>query len=423
MVRKHDERGVDRLGKTILYIPDKYVNPVYRPFTDAKQRYQFYYGGAGSGKSAFVATRVALDALVGRNTLAVRQVADRLRTSCYNEIRKAILRMGGEHLYRFRADNIRAKHGGEILFSGLDDVEKIKSITPQNGPLTDVWIEEATEVSWNAFRQLDKRLRGLSPFAKRMTLTFNPSCRAHWLYRRYFEGKTIKRPLHTEEDLLILHTTYRDNLFLSPEDGQALEKERDAFQHQVYTLGEWGRMEGAILTSWRSLDLSGRAFAPSTLRVGVDFGFSIDPAAAVLVSYDDAHKRIYIIEEIYQHGLTNDRLAALLRPFCRGLYAFCDSAEPKSIAELRALGVYALAAKKGKDSLWHSLQWLRQHEIVVNTRCTHFLEELEGYAWQTGRDGLPLPRPRPGSDHLIDALRYALSVDMQPRPAAIYRPL
>lgn len=408
----------------MLYIPDRHFNPVYRPFADAQQRYQFYYGGAGSGKSAFVAARVALDALTGRNTLVVRQVAGRIRTSCYNEIRKAILRMGAEHLYVFRADGIRSRWpGGEILFSGLDDVEKVKSVTPESGPLTDIWIEEATEISWNAFRQLDKRLRGQSPFTKRMTLTFNPSCRAHWLYRRYFEGKGIQKPLHTESDLMMLHTTYRDNLFLAPDDGQALEKERDDYQYRVYTLGEWGRAEGAILTNWRTEDLSKRAFVPSSLRAGVDFGFSSDPAAAVRLSYDAKNKRVYVLDELYRHGLTNDCLAALLRPFCRGLYVFCDSAEPKSIAELRAHGVYALAAKKGRDSLWHSLQWLRQHELWVDTRCEHFIREIEGYSWLVGADGEPLPRPRPGHDHLIDAMRYALSADMQPKPMAVYRGL
>lgn len=419
---KRSERGVDRLGKTTLYVPDKYFNPAYHPFAGAEERYQFFYGGAGSGKSAFVASRVALDTLTGRNTLVVRQVAGRIRTSCYNEIRKAILRMGAEHLFVFRADSIRSKWANaEILFSGLDDVEKVKSITPENGPLTDIWVEEATEVSWSAFRQLDKRLRGLSPFAKRMTLTFNPSCRAHWLYRRYFEGKDIRKPLHRENGLLMLHTTYRDNLFLSPDDGQALEREGDDYQYRVYTLGEWGRAEGAVLTNWRTEDLSQRAFPPSSLRVGVDFGFSADPAAALRLSYDAANRRIYILEEIYRHGLTNDCLAALLRPLCRGLYAFCDSAEPKSIAELRAHGVYALAAKKGRDSLWHSLQWLRQHEIVADARCANLIREIEGYCWQTGPDGVPLPRPRPGNDHLIDALRYALSMDMEPKPRAIYR--
>lgn len=413
---------MDSLGKTLLYIPDRCFNPVYRPFVGALERYQFFYGGAGSGKSAFVAARVALDTLVGRNTLVVRQVAGRIRASCYHEIRKAILRMGAENLYDFRQDTIRSRWtGAGILFSGLDDVEKVKSITPETGPLTDVWIEEATEVSWNAFRQLDKRLRGLSPFVKRMTLTFNPSSRAHWLYTRYFEGQDIEKPLHRRDGLLVLHTTYRDNLFLSPDDGLALEREKDAYQRSVYTLGEWGRAEGAILTNWRSESLAGRAFAPSTLRVGVDFGFAADPAAALLVSYDGAAKRIYVLEEMYRHGLTNDCLAALLRPMARGCYVLCDSAEPKSIAELRAHGVNALAARKGRDSLWHSLQWLRQHEIVVDARCDRLMRELEGYVWRTGPDGEPLPRPRPGSDHLIDALRYALSADMQPRATAIYR--
>ncbi len=247
----------------ILHVPGKHFNKAYIPCAGAVQRYQLLYGGAGSGKSAFVASRVVVDTLIGRSTLVVRQVADRIRSSCYNEIIKAIRRMELSHLFLPRLDSITCTYSGaQILFSGLDDAEKVKSVTSANGVLTDIWMEEATEISWESFRQLDKRLRGESRFIKRITMTFNPCNRLHWLYRRYFEGQNIPKPLHMKRDVLYLHTTHRDNRFLTEDDRQALEKETDAYQYAVYTRGEWGKTGDQVLTNWRAEDVSHLSFPP-----------------------------------------------------------------------------------------------------------------------------------------------------------------
>ncbi len=405
----------------ILQVPGKHFNRAYAPCAQAMERYQLFYGGAGSGKSAFVASRVAVDALIGRNTLVVRQVADRIRNSCYNEIIKAIRRMGIGHLFVFRLDSITcACSGAQILFSGLDDAEKVKSVTPAQGVLTDIWMEEATEIAWESFRQLDKRLRGESPFAKRVTMTFNPCNRLHWLYKHFFQGKDVPVTLHRTGDTLYLRTTYRDNAFLSQDDRDALEKERDAFQYAVYTKGEWGKTGDQVLENWRREDLSRLSVPPSRLRLGLDFGFTLDPSAAIKAAYDRQSKTIYVLEELVLHGATNDVLAAELKPFAKGQYVLCDSAEPKSIAELRLHGIHARGAKKGRDSLWHSIQWLRQHTILVDPRCENFLREIEGWSFQKSPSGENTLLPRPGDDHLLDALRYALSEDMAPRMAIRY---
>lgn len=406
------------MGKLILEVPQDYFNPVYRPFVDAKERYQLYYGGAGSGKSAFVAQRVALDAVIGRNTLVVRQVARRIHDSCYNEIVKAIDRMHARHLYVLRADDITCTYSGaQILFSGLDDVEKVKSVTPQTGVLTDIWMEEATEMSWQSFRQLDKRLRGLSPHTKRITITFNPSQRLHWLYREYFEKREIPKPLFRGDDLLMLHTTHKDNLFLTKEDGRALERETDAYQFAVYTLGEWGHAENTVLTNWQVEDLAGLNFPHLSWRIGLDFGFSRDPAAAVRLAWDAGSKTIYIMEELYRRRLTNDVLAGLLRPMVKGSAVMCDSAEPKSIEELRRYGIRAQPARKGPDSIAHGVRWLRQNSIVIDPRCENFIKEIEAWGFKKDPAGEVTREPGDRNNHLMDALRYALSEDMAPRRA------
>lgn len=174
-----------------LLLPRGAVNAVYLPYLQSPRRYQIFYGGASSGKSCFLATRAVLDTLQGRSTLVIRQVARTLRTSCWNEIGKAAARLGLTGCFRFNKTEMTItarNNGAQLLFAGLDDVEKIKSISPAGGALTDIWIEEATEISYADFKQLDKRLRGQSRHEKRLTLSFNPVYKTHWIYREFFGG-------------------------------------------------------------------------------------------------------------------------------------------------------------------------------------------------------------------------------------------
>ena len=404
-----------------LILPRQALNPVYLPYLESPQRYQIFFGGASSGKSCFLATRLALDTLTGRNTLIVRAVARTLKTSCFNEVQKAVSRLNLTACFRINRTEmtITAKNNGaQMIFCGLDDVEKIKSITPQNGPLTDVWIEEATEIAYNDFKQLDKRLRGQTRHVKRMTLSFNPIHKTHWLYREFFTGFDESKNALTTPDISILKTTYRDNTFLTEDDIRALENERDPYFRAVYTLGQWGVLGESIFTNWRTEDLS-HLQSSEKCRFGLDFGFSSDPCACVKCLYDSAGRRVYVLSELYEKGLTNDVLAQRLLAFAPHNLITCDSAEPKSIADLKRHGVFALPAKKGPDSLMHGIQWLRAQEIIVDTRCTNMVRELTLYQWKRDRDGNAIREPQDRDNHLIDALRYALEGDMTARYAAV----
>ena len=119
------------------------------------------------------------------------------------------------------------------------DVEKLKSVTPIDGVLTDIWIEEATETLYEAYKQLTKRLRGLTTnnLPKRVIFSFNPILQTHWIYKEFFGGWDDSKRLYRDEDLVILKTTYVDNLFLSPDDVKSLENETDKYFYNVYTLG------------------------------------------------------------------------------------------------------------------------------------------------------------------------------------------
>ena len=392
------------------------INKAYQPHLNNEHRYQIYFGGAGSGKSVFLATRCVLDTLSGRNTLIIRQVARTLKGSCWNEVIKAIGRLGLDRLFSIGKSDLiitARNNGAQMIFSGLDDAEKIKSLTPQRGVLTDIWMEEATECRYQDFKQLDKRLRGVSPHVKRLTLSFNPVSRDHWIYREFFsiwqEGKAYAH----SDTVSILKTTYRDNRFLTDDDRIALESEKDPYFYQVYTLGNWGVTGDVIFTNWRTETLPDPV--PGERRMGVDFGFAADPCAFVLAQYDRKSRRIYVLEEMLEKGLTNLALAQRLSPY-KALGAIaCDSAEPKSIAELRSLGISAYPVKKGPDSVLHGIQWLRQQEIILSPACPHLKGELSRYQWQQDAQGNTLRQPKDRDNHLIDALRYALGNDMDAR--------
>jgi phage terminase large subunit len=398
--------------KTELILPRNAINAVYSQALTEQARHQIYFGGAGSGKSVFLATRAVLDCMCGRSYLIVREVARTLRTSCYNEVYKAIYRLNLQAYFLIRATDMSftcTVSGAQILMVGLDDSEKVKSITPQIGVITDIWCEEATQMRRMDVKQLEKRLRGPSAHKKRLHLSFNPVSKGHWIYREYFSGFPDDGKSWRGPDLYILRTTYRDNKFLEPDDREAYENEKDPYMRDVYTNGLWGAIGGAVYHDWKiSGEIPKHGSLP--LRAGLDFGFAGDPAAALVSMYDKPRKIIYITKELYETGLLNNQLAARIKEMERRIPWTCDSAEPKSIAELRRLGVMARPTKKGPDSIKHGVQWLQQQTIIVHPDCINAADELSNYRFKGDAAGAFTDRME-GPDHLMDALRYAYEME------------
>lgn len=394
------------------------MNKAYIPHLNAQQRYQLFYGGASSGKSVFLAQRLVLDLIKGRNYLVVRQVAGRVQQSCYNEILKAMDMFGVRDKFKVTKSSISIESGGEVLFAGLDDPEKIKSITPKRGVLTDIWIEEATEIKKESFLQLNKRLRGLSEFKKRLTLSFNPTSKGNWIYKHFFEGKDIFSNPHVSDDVLIFKSSYLDNKYLCADDIAALKDESDELFHRVYTLGEWGLNSEQVLKSVKIME-SYTDYRKLPVRFGLDFGFSKSPTVVIKAAIDKGKKAIYILDELCLFGKCNDELAIDIRIFAGHAPVFCDSAEPKSIAELRRYGIQAIPAKKGKDSLKHGIQWLNGYTIYVMSRCKGFYEEAESWCYRKDGFGNILDEPEKGNKHYCDALRYAMEDFMLDRFARV----
>ncbi|MDD4279729.1 MAG: PBSX family phage terminase large subunit [Candidatus Sumerlaeales bacterium] len=398
----------------------KYVNDVYFDYLKDDTRVQIFFGGASSGKSFFIAQRIVADTVQGRNTLVLRNVARTLRGSCWNEIVKAISKVPYKEWFNISKTEMiitATNNGAQILFTGLDDTEKIKSITPAKGVLTDIWIEEATEIARDDYKQLEKRLRGESKHSKRITLSFNPVFKEHWIYNEFFKHWVDGSKEYKGDGLSILKTTYRDNRFLTEDDIKALEDETDPYYKAVYSEGNWGTLGDVIFRNWRAEDLSDMKRTADKPLFGLDFGFSSDPAAAVKVHYDRAQKKIYILDELHEKGMTNSQLAELLKPWVGGHYITCDSSEPKSIKELQNLGIRAVGAKKGPDSVMHGIQWLQGHELIVDVKCQHTKNELQLYQWRKDREGLSMRVPEDRNNHHIDALRYCLEHESTARYA------
>ncbi len=412
--------------KVKLNVSTNIFNKVYIPYLQDDTPIQIFYGGSSSGKSVFLAQRTVLDLMKGgRNYLVIRNVAKTIRGSVYNEIIKTINSMGLNSFFTVQKSEftITCFNGYQILFCGLDDPEKIKSITPAKGVITDIWSEEATEIDYNAYKQLTKRLRGRSKVSKRLTMSFNPILKEHWIYKEFFLNvwDDSKRK-YKDDKLSILKTTYKDNRFLTEQDIRALEDETDKYFYEVYTLGNWGVLGAVIFKNWRVEDLSWLRDIADNHRNGLDFGFAEDPSALVHTHYDRKKKTIYVLDELYMTELTNDLLAEEVKKIIGNQLVVCDSAEPKSIKELRQYGVNAIGAKKGKDSVNHGIQWLQQHTIVVDVKCQNTKNELMKYRWKEDKNGNVLPVPVDKDNHLIDALRYAYEDEFIEKRPVVRKP-
>lgn len=372
---------------------------------------QIFFGGSSSGKSYFICQKIVLDNLNGVNWLICRNVANTIRRSTFNEIKKAISKMGLSSYYRINSTDMlitNILNGRQIMFAGLDDPEKIKSISPADDVLHRVFVEEATEIKRDAYMQLKKRLRGKSDISKHIIFAFNPILKSHWIYQEFFGGWQDDKNFYEDRDLMILKTTYKDNLFLTDDDKRLLEDETDPYYYNVYSLGNWGILGHVIFKNWHVEDLSALIPTFDHISNGLDFGYSSDPNALIKVNLDKTRKKIYIFDEWYQAGMTDEELVRVCRKMIGNQYITCDSAEPKTINMLCNNGIRAVATVKGSDSINMGIRWLQGYEIIVDVKCQNFKNEIEQYHWQEDKHGNAMAKAADMNNHLIDALRYAL---------------
>lgn len=284
----------------------------------------------------------------------------------------------------------------------MDDPEKVKSIAG----ITDIVCEEATELTLEDVSQLDLRLRAQVPNLQTFYM-FNPTSKANWVYGRWFAPTAIPN-----DDTFILKTTYRDNKFLPPEYISALEEKINSnpVYYRIYALGEFCSLDKLVYTNYEV-----REFDPTEIKgqllCGLDWGYTNDPTAFICSLLDEKNKTIYVFKEWYETGQTNPQIVKAITAlgFAKSVIV-CDSAEPKSIAEVKNLGlIRAKSSLKGPDSIRTGIQKLQQYKIVIHPTCANFLTEIENYAWQKDKQtGEYIEKPIDQFNHLLDALRYSL---------------
>lgn len=414
-----------------------YINmilPVYGPyFQDYSTRINVFYGGAGSGKSKFIVQKMLYKLLnERRKCLVVRKVSATIRESIFAEFKALISDLGIYNQCNINKTDmtIELPNGSIFIFKGLDDSEKVKSIQG----IDDIIIEEATELVENDFTQLNLRLRSKKK-NQQIHIMFNPVSKVNWVYRVFFEKKY--------KGALIVKTTYKDNTFLPKSYIESIEnlKETNFAMWEIYANGKFSSLDKRVFTNWEILEFDieaikrgeaenvakklgmnitslinpkGNPFLKNHFTkksyFGLDFGYTNDPSAFVVFLVDEKKKLMWIYDEFYRSGLLNGDIYNLIsyKGYSKEKIV-ADSAEPKSIAELRKLGLRRIkSAEKGKDSIIHGIQYLQGYKIYIHPKCVNTIMEFENYTWQKDKKtGEYINKPIDDYCHIIDALRYA----------------
>lgn len=387
------------------------VGKGYATFWNFKGRYRVVKGSRRSKKSKTMAlwTIYSIMKYPDSNMLVVRKTFRTLKDSCFTELKWAIKRLGVEQWWESKESPLEMTYrptGQKIYFRGLDDPLKITSIAVEVGVLSWMWIEEAYEITKEEdFDTLAESMLGDCPegLFKQITLTFNPWNEKTWIKRRFFDDP--------DEDTLALTTNYTCNEWLSAEDIKVFElmKERNPRRYQVAGLGNWGIVDGLVYENWAEQEFALEQVKNCKSAFGLDFGYTNDPSAFFVGFVDIENKRLYVWDEFYEKGLSN---RAIYSKIVKMGYAkervTADSAEPKSIDELKGLGLRVSPAKKGKDSILNGVQWIQDLNIIIHPRCVNFITEISNYTWDKDKFGNALNKPIDDFNHLMDAMRYAL---------------
>lgn len=387
----------------------------YGDFVNTRKRYRVCKGSRGSKKSKTTALDMIrkLKKYPESNGLCVRRYQNTLRDSVFSDLKWAIHKLKMDDEFDCTVSPMQIVHkytGQKILFRGLDDGLKITSISVDYGVLCWVWVEEAYEISnEDDFNKLDMSIRGEVPdgYFKQITLTFNPWSSTSWLKSRFFDTP--------DEDVFTKTTTWQCNEWLDEADRNIFlkMKNNNPRRYRIEGEGEWGIAEGLIYDKVRFEDFDVdtiRAIPGIKSAFGLDFGFT-DPNAFTCHLIDNTAMKIYVFDEWYKTGVTNKIIAQAIKDKgYGGQKIICDSAEPKSIAELQDEGIKADSSRKGKDSVNHGIQLIQNYEIIVHEKnCPEFKKEIQNYCWAKDKDGKPTDKPDHEFSHGMDSMRYAVT--------------
>ena len=394
-------------------------NPIFKPVHQSRQRYIIMKGSAGSGKSVDTAQSYILRLMddKGRNLLCVRKSEVTNRDSTFAELIGAINRNGLAPYWKATMSPLQLTcraNGNSIIFRGMNDErqrEKLKSITFPQGKLTDVWLEEMTELTKDDVEIIDDRLRGDLPdgLFYQIKGTFNPVSKTHWIKRDFFD---IRSP-----DVLTHHSTYLDNRFIDAAYHRRMlrRKELDPEGYRIYGLGEWGEIGGLILTNYIIEDFDRTPERFDNMVNAQDFGFNHANCIGE-IGFKDGE--LYVCREIYEYEKDTEELIRMAneKGIRKKIPMYCDSAEPDRIQMWKKAGYKARAVKKEPGSVHAQIDCLKQRKIHIHPSCVHTIKEIQQWKWKKDeRLNIYLDEPVNVFDDAMAMLRYSVEEIRQNR--------
>ena len=384
----------------------------YKIFEESDSRYFIVTGGRGSGKSFAINTFLLLLTYeAGHTILFTRYTLRSASISIIPEFIEKIELLKKTDDFVITKDEVLNKvTKSKILFRGIktssgDQTANLKSL---QGITTWVFDEAEEMTDEDMFDKIDLSVRqkGLD---NRVILILNPTTKENFIYQRWFEAKGVEAGSNiTKDDTTYIHTTYLDNIEnLSTSYIEQIErmKERRPSRYKHTILGSWlDKAEGVIFTNWKI----GKFKQVGKNVFGQDYGFSNDPTTLVQTNIDKENKLIYVKLCFYQPKLTTSDIATLNTKFANRDLIVGDSAEPRLISELTRNN-NIVAAIKGQGSITYGISLLQDYDLIIDEESTDLIKELNNYCWLEKKSQTPIDK----FNHAIDALRYAVSYQLQ----------
>lgn len=361
----------------------------------SNKRFKVHQGGTRSGKTVAVCQYLVYLITSTEKPLTisiVRKTLPALKGSVLRDIMNILQETGIYYLgVHNKADNTFKYNNHLIEFLSVDEPQKIRGRKRNIA-----FLNEGNELNIEDFRQINMRTTDM------VIVDFNPSDPVHWIYSDLIPRKDC--------DTWI--TTYRDNNFLSAELVNEIERmrERDPDYWRVYGEGLQAIFSARqVFNNWEFIDY--KDFPEFDLDVegvlGIDYGYSNDPTAVVLVFRQK--DKLYIHEVLFRKGMTNSDIVDYLKEKGYGqVMAYGDSAEPKSIEEMKRLGMFIKPAIKGQGSINAGISLLKEYDIFVSNESDNIKREYHNYYWEELKDGTIINKPRDKENHTMDSIRYAV---------------
>lgn len=361
-------------------------------------------GSAGSSKSYTITQKLIIRACSQQiKILVCRRYGTTIRNTVFATFKEILNKWKLTPYVKINESDFRIRfcNGSEIIFLGLDDEAKLLSLNN----IGTVFVEEAYEVPQNMVEQLNLRMRG-NVQNQQIILAWNPISRSSWLFKF-----SVEQP---PANSIFIHSTYKDNPFLSKEYIEALEElyVRNPQKARIFCDGQWGvDAEGLVFQNWKVEEFDPLELSATGLehRCGCDFGF-IDPSTIIPSLYDKENGKIYIYDEFYKSGCQLDTLyEAMVQMNLTKTKIYMDNAEPRSIDYFRRKGINAQPCLKGAGSVNSRIAFLQNNQIIIHPKCKNVIMEFENFSYEKTKDGTYKDTFTHQYSHSIDGLGYAYS--------------